>query len=391
MRVLHYIDTFSHTSETFVYDLLRQLQIEGATIGQSHSIVCHKRVNEEDRPFGPIEIVGFGGFPSLVQRVQLKMGFNSWSCPAEKDVLKVVQTRRPQLIHAHFGQSGVRIFNLLKKHGLDIPLIVQFHGSDIISQPLFDSTYKRLILALSQAKNKQLIGNTEFLCSEIQGIGVDPKKIRKVTNALNEDFLQTLTHREDRVRNRVIRVVAVGRLIRWKGHRVLIDAISLLEEKHPGIVELTIVGEGPELKSISHRVLEHNLEGSIKLVGSKPHKELPNLLAEHDIFVQPSIIDEETRQRESFGMTILEAIACGLPVIVTSSGGMPELVGGESSCAKVVPQSSPEAIASAIMDFIENPVDPNSFQAFRADRLEVFSRKKQLSAINEAYNEVLRK
>ena len=88
-------------------------------------------------------------------------------------------------------------------------------------------------------------------------------------------------------------------------------------------------------------------------------------------------------------MTILEAISCGLPVIVTDSGGMPELVGGNSRCSKIVPHSSPKSLAEAMQRFIETPVAVSDLIAYRESRLREFSRSNQLKSLTSIYDELL--
>ena len=110
-------------------------------------------------------------------------------------------------------------------------------------------------------------------------------------------------------------VVSVGRLVGWKGIHVVINAIASL----PTLVYL-IVGTGPEegeLKMLASRL---GVSERVIFVGRVAHEDLPQLLAQCDVFVQPSVGEE------AFGISVIEAMASGVPVIASDNGGLPEIV-----------------------------------------------------------------
>lgn len=111
-------------------------------------------------------------------------------------------------------------------------------------------------------------------------------------------------------------LVSVGRLVGWKGIDVAIDAVAML---NPGIRYL-IVGEGPEMVALKARADQLGVTGRVAFAGRVPHDDLPALLSQCDVFVQPSVGEE------AFGISIVEAMACGLPVVATENGGIPEIV-----------------------------------------------------------------
>lgn len=388
MKIAHYIDTFSHLSETFVFDLLCALRDDDLARESQHFVICHQRRNEQSRPFDGVHVVGFGSPKNVFGKLLQKIGVGKWICPNEEAVAKLLLTERPDLIHAHFGQAGVRISKLLTRYQLKIPLVVQCHGSDVLSQPHSDFWYRQAFIKLSKEKSNRIIGNTDFLCGVIQSLGVQEAHLRKVTYSVNTKFSSSCQVR-GRKRDSMVRVISVGRLIPWKGHRYLIDAVKILNDRTPHCVSLTIVGSGSEAGFLKKQAESLGLLGVVNFLGSVSHEDLPAVLSRHDLFVQPSIVDPKTFQRESFGMTILEAISCGLPVIVTDSGGMPELVGGNSRCSKIVPHSSPKSLAEAMQRFIETPVAVSDLIAYRESRLREFSRSNQLKSLTSIYDELL--
>lgn len=114
-----------------------------------------------------------------------------------------------------------------------------------------------------------------------------------------------------------VRVIAsVGRLVGWKGLRVILELLPQLAED----VHFLVVGEGPEEGRLRERAAELGVGGRVHFCGRIAHDELPQVLSQADILVQPSLGEE------SFGITLVEAMACALPVLASRQGGMTEIV-----------------------------------------------------------------
>jgi glycosyltransferase involved in cell wall biosynthesis len=116
--------------------------------------------------------------------------------------------------------------------------------------------------------------------------------------------------------NAVFNMVSIGRLDKNKNHQLLIDVV--LELKNREIpVHLTIVGEGDERISLQEKILQLNLSDQLSLVGLQEKVEM--YLWNADLYVHSAIT-------EGFGLTLIEAMACGLPVVCTDGKGNRELI-----------------------------------------------------------------
>ena len=111
-------------------------------------------------------------------------------------------------------------------------------------------------------------------------------------------------------------VLSVGRLVGWKGLHVIVDALAGL----PHDVHYLVLGEGGERAELERRAAGRGVAARVHFAGRIPHAELPRWLARAEIFVQPSIGEE------AFGISVVEAMACGLPVLASDNGGMKEIV-----------------------------------------------------------------
>lgn len=110
-------------------------------------------------------------------------------------------------------------------------------------------------------------------------------------------------------------IMSVGRLIGWKGLRVVIEAIAPIPAVH-----YVVVGEGAERSRLEEQAVRFGVRERVHFIGGVDHDDLPPLLREADVFVQPSIGEE------AFGITVIEAMASGLPVVASRNGGMLEII-----------------------------------------------------------------
>lgn len=382
MKVLHYVGTFSHLSETFIYEMLGALKRSGCC---QQEVLCHTRINADTRPFDPVHECPMGH--SLIRRLRWKFKLGKWHFPDNPSFLRHYQEYAPDLVHAHFGSNGVRAVDFLRKQDPERPLLIHCHGTDVLSLPYMDPSYRKQLLAMAQLPNVTLLSNTEFLKEQMVQLGITPEKIVIVRNAVSHGFLDALPKEGRAPRGDAVafRLLSVGRLIRWKGHAYLLRALARLNEAKPGAVRLSVIGAGDELSKLQALADELGIRGQVDFKGAVSHAEVADAMATHDLYVQPSIIDPETRQCESFGMTVLEAIAGGLPVIITNTGGMPELIGEASRWARVVPQADPEAMAAAIRAAMEATQKGGDNRAYALGRLDAYSQERQVSTLLDLY------
>jgi glycosyltransferase involved in cell wall biosynthesis len=139
-------------------------------------------------------------------------------------------------------------------------------------------------------------------------------------------------------------IVSVGRLAPQKGHDVLLRAFAAVSREHPQWT-LTIAGEGPERQALSALAAELGISDRVRLVGTVP--EPGELLVASDFFVMAS-------RYEGFPNALLEAMACGLPVISTRSVGAQEIV-TDGHDGLLTPIDDEAALADAMRRLIEDP------------------------------------
>ena len=169
--------------------------------------------------------------------------------------------------------------------------------------------------------------------------------------------------------------VTVGRLVPVKGHRFLLEALAEARKVHPNL-KLLCVGDGPLEPSLRAQVGQLGLSEHVRFLGFR--EDVPQILHACDLFVLASL-------NEGFGLVLLEAMACGLPVIATSVGGVPEIVAHEST-GLLVPARDPQAMAEAIVRIISSPRLAARLIAEAAARLrERFSIEATVARLEQIY------
>jgi len=137
----------------------------------------------------------------------------------------------------------------------------------------------------------------------------------------------------------------LNRLVNAKGTAVAIDALAEL----PPDVRMMIVGDGPMDGSIREAARNRGLNGRVEIKARVPSTDVPKLLRGFDVVILPSLTTRNWK--EQFGRVLIEAMACGVPVIGSDSGEIPNVIG---DAGLIVPEGSAAALADAIQSIRTN-------------------------------------
>jgi phosphatidylinositol alpha-1,6-mannosyltransferase len=152
--------------------------------------------------------------------------------------------------------------------------------------------------------------------------------------------------RELKLENKRV-IVSVGRLVHRKGQDHLIQSLPEILKSVPD-AHVLMVGQGPYLSHLKKLVARHNVAEHVSFIGRIQYAQLPQYICAGDVFVMPSRSRFFGLEVEGLGIVYLEASACGLPVIVGSSGGAPDAVLNGVTGFVVDGQNNQEIAAAAI-------------------------------------------
>lgn len=141
------------------------------------------------------------------------------------------------------------------------------------------------------------------------------------------------------------KILFVGNLMKQKGLHYLLKAIAIVKRSFPAVT-LTVIGSGKDERFFKNLCIQLGLEKDVFFKGSIPFDQIVPFYQECDIFCLPSL-------GEAFGISILQAMSCGKPVVVTDSGGPPHFV-EDGRSGYVVPPGDSESLANALIKLLSD-------------------------------------
>lgn len=245
-------------------------------------------------------------------------------------ILTKIRATNPDIILAQ--SFGMGMPALLCRFFLKKPFIVWGRGEDINNPDLF---YKITIPIILQASHS-ILALTTNMQKKIKPI--TQKKTYIIPNGIDlREFNNSYINYNHRKNKKTI--LYIGRLHPIKGVEYLIIAMKKIHFQFPDI-RLNIVGDGIEKVKLKNMVGELELEDCVHFVGKVSHTDILHYLRNADVFVLPSI-------SEGFPNVLLEAMACGLPIVATHVGGIPDIVHDQVHGFLVEPKNA-EKIAEKI-------------------------------------------
>lgn len=248
----------------------------------------------------------------------------------------------PDVVHAHFYSIAAIASILKRKYG--IPFVVTEHSSKL-NKPLEQiSDLDRHLTISAYQSSDQLICVSETLRNNIQkNFGYNSIVVPNMVD--NSSFRYNEQNRSDLP----FVFVAVGNLIPIKAFDKLIEAFTSVKENS----ELLIIGDGPERNSLRGQIIDLQLDTQVKLLGRLNRNEINLIYQKSHVFVLPS-------QSETFGVSYVEALYAGLPIIGTHCGGPESFV--DESNGILVPVNDVAALANAMRTMRQNYCNYNRQQ-----------------------------
>ena len=265
--------------------------------------------------------------------------------------LRLMESQRPSLIHAHFGIEGVYALPLAVR--LKIPLVTTFHGFDatlsthaMLGSPAW---FRYPLLRRKLAREGDL-----FLCASLfireRLLATGFPESRTHTHYIGVDC-QAIRPREDFEERPVI--LHVARLVEVKGTRCLLRAFATLAQRYDG-VQLVIIGDGPLRRPLEALAVSAGIRDRVEFLGALPHADVLAWMRKAAMLVLPGI-RTATGREEGLGMVLLEAAATGLPVIGSRVGGIPECI-LEGRTGFLVPERDEAALAERMGELLDDTV-----------------------------------
>lgn len=360
-------------------------------VARGHEVVVLAPSYEalETHTIDDVEVVRFRYAPKSVENLTHEQGapnkINRWYRQAlgvpyvamgRRAAIKLARERNFDVIHAHWPFPHEPI-GTAAAAACNAPLVMTCHGAEFALARR--KKWVAEILKRSLRKADALIANSNDTMAHIKNLsGCTADVIPFGTTVKAKPYVPTL--------NEVPRILFTGRLIERKGVEYLIRAMPKMLAKQP--VQLIITGDGDQREMLEQEATRLGVEQQVRFLGFVSNDQLNEEYANCDVWVNPSVIDSRG-DTEGLGVGSIEAYAHQKPVVASNVGGIPDTI-QHGLTGWLVPEKDPQALASAIMDLVENPHRAASFgQAGLSYAVTAFNWEHLTTRIESCYRRVL--
>jgi glycosyltransferase involved in cell wall biosynthesis len=258
----------------------------------------------------------------------------------------------PNLLYAHFGLDGLLAWPYARN--LNVPLVVTLHGRDVDirkevywsgERGFWQKSYPNRFAVMARQQSVHFIAVSKALLQAAIDFGVPKDRIVVCYTGIDGRQFQPSPKA---ITERPRRIVFVGRLVEGKGCAYLIEAFQEIARCVPDS-ELVVIGDGPSKGALE--ALARKLNGRVEFLGSVTQDVLKRHLDESCVLCLPSIT-MSNGNFESFGMVLLEAQACGVPVVTSAREGMEGVADGVTGF--VFPEKGVGTLPRRIREILRN-------------------------------------
>jgi len=286
------------------------------------------------------------------------------------------------IIHCHFGQNGLKGALLCRTGAIRGKLVTTFHGFDVSA---YINQHGRLIYNPLFSTGDLFLPISEKWRNKLVTLGCNKNKI--LVHRMGIDCDKFAFSLRKRNLNDSITVVTIARLVEKKGVEYGIKAIAKILKHHKKL-QYIIIGSGPLLKAIQNLIKSLQIGDSVKLLGRQRQDAIIDILNKSHLLIAPSVTGKDDDQ-EGIPVSLLEAMATGIPVVSTQHSGITELV-ENGVTGFLVPERHIDSLAERISYLISHPdVCAQMGLAARAHIEKHFNIEKLNNRLTEIYKELL--
>jgi len=289
------------------------------------------------------------------------------------------------VIHAHFGPMGRTAAALRDIGALAGRLVTTFHGVDVSKILMTDPHMYDGLFAVGDG----FLPVSEYWKDSLVHHGCPVERIHVHHMGIDiERFpFHTRPTGSRGKGDRPLRVISVGRLVEKKGFPYALEAVALFAHRGHPVIH-TIVGDGPLMAHLQRMAGVLGIAKNVRFLGARDHRNVSQLLYQSDVMLAPSTTDGDGDQ-EGIPVTLMEAMASGLPVISTLHSGIPELIEHGTSGLLVV-ERDVEGLAAALSDLVvQDGLAGRLARAARATVERDFNQARLIRDLATYYEELL--
>lgn len=247
----------------------------------------------------------------------------------------------PHVVNAHYATG----YGTLARWVGHTPLVLNVWGSDVYDFPEESPVHRKLVRA-NLRRADVLVSTSEAMADRTHAL--DPRLPRATVVPFGVDTALFAPKPQQRAANAPLVVGTVKTLATKYGIDTLLKAFAALQPPTGRSVELHLVGSGPQEMELRALAATLGIAERVRFIPRVSHDHVPGVLHAFDVYAALSRLDSE-----SFGVAVIEASACGLPVVVSRVGGLPEVV-VDGTTGSVVPREDAAAASRAIAHLLDD-------------------------------------
>jgi len=303
------------------------------------------------------------------------------------EIIKVVKTRKTSfayipfilksifyllfssydLVHAHYGFHSALFAAIVKRR----PLIITFHGTDALKEPLRNNLYYELQRFVISRSDHTIAVSNEIKNVLTSNLGADPNKMSIINCGVNTSIFRPLNKANVRKK---LGISEDAKVVLFAGSLSYPKGIDLIFKCawHMSDVTFILVGDG---------ALKTDFK-NCKFAGARPHSEMPMWMNAADIFALPS-------RSEGTPVAVLEALSCGIPVIASEVGGNSDVI-KDGQTGYLVPVNNLDIFQRKVRDLLNNEAARHIMgRQGKRDAIEKFDSRKVAKRIKKIYQEAM--
>ncbi|NGX83956.1 N-acetyl-alpha-D-glucosaminyl L-malate synthase BshA [Aequorivita sp. KMM 9714] len=308
--------------------------------------------------------------------------FQPYELALSSKLVDMVKLHKIEVLHVHYAiphaYAGYMAKKMLAEENIHIPMVTTLHGTDITlvgSHPFykpavtFSINNSDVVTSVSQSLKE----DTLHLFDIRKEIHVVPNfiEIPKKPKTYTDCQRELMALPEERI------ISHISNLRKVKRVTDVIEIFDRIQKKIPS--KLIMVGEGPEREACEQLCVEKGIEEKVLFVGNS--NEVDKILCFTDLFLLPS-------EKESFGLAALEAMACGVPVVSSNTGGLPEVnIDGVSGFLSEV--GNVAEMAENALKILSSDETLNKFKKQAVEAAMVFDTEKIVPLYENLYKEAI--
>ncbi len=258
-----------------------------------------------------------------------------------KELKGAIKSFQPDVIHAHYATS----YGLLGVRSGFRPLVISVWGTDVFAFPKKSFLHSKLLSYIFSSASK--ICSTSH-CMKMEISKYTKQDVEVIPFGVD---VQRFSSVESKQENATIIIGNIKALEPSYGNKILLDAFILILKKYPSLqLHLLLVGEGSQRKELENTAKENGIINQVHFAGRVPHSIIEKYHQQIDIFVSLTLVDE------SFGVSLVESMACAKAIIASDTPGFKEVLGSQEN-GIIVKRNSVEEVVNALSFYLDHPTE----------------------------------